>query len=128
MEIIVITGLKKHINEINKTIDDLSNKGYIFIENFAKHDDHPIDIINITKIHFEALCRNINNKYLMYTNSDHIINYLRVLKRQSKIEKYEVIHFGLNGKEIIECDVDGEFNKYPDNFLSMWTCLLGQLL
>ncbi len=125
IEIVVVTGIEDCRQKIAQTCVDLEHNGYIELENIAFANKHPHDVTHDV---FKQIEKLNDGKYFIDTNSDHIINALRALKKHKRIDVYKLIHYGPSLEaEHIECEDNGEFSCYPDYFLDEWPRMLAEL-
>ncbi|HMT03709.1 MAG TPA: DUF3696 domain-containing protein [Burkholderiales bacterium] len=71
------------------------------------------------------------NMICITTNSDHIINRLRVARKDKEIENlnFHFIPFDDNKSSvIIKTDRNGTLSEYPKNFLDEWSNQISQLI
>ena len=131
MEIIVVSGIRDCVSKVAEKCVELERDGYQEISNLAFGNVHPKDIVDDV---FDQVSR-LNGstcftagKYFIDTNSEHVINALRVLRKQKKIDSFKVIHYGnVDEQEIVICGDDGEFDHYPENFLDEWPNMMALL-
>lgn len=130
MEIVVVTGLRKNGEAIDKQIAELKAIGYQELSNPAAVDLHPADVVDDTNCLVRFAKRNLEcDKFCMKTNSDHVINAMRVMKFKKELDVFKVIHYGEKGiAEEVTCEDNGEMSCYPDGFIDEWPMLLSQLV
>lgn len=127
MEVAVVTGFAKHLIAMDACVLKLRTESkFIELEDPAKTVTHPFDITKKVMGDFTNVVK--DGKYVIRTNSDHVINALRVLRKQKKIDALKVFHFGSGSEpDIIWCGDNGEFDAYPDGFLDEWSHMMGLL-
>lgn len=132
MKVVVVTGLERNKDAMAKRCTELKLSGFKQLTNYAvvnRVDRHPHDIERAETNEILCLHKLLpNGKFFITTNSDHIINVLRVMRNKGEIDDLEVRHFGPDGTESkVEVGPDGEPDAYPDGFLDEWKNLMRQL-
>lgn len=133
MKVVVVTGLERNKDAMAKRCAELKRSGFKQLTNYAVVngvDRHPLDIERAETNEILCLHKLLpNGKFFITTNSEHVINVLRVMRNKGEIDNLEVRHFGPDGTESkVEVGPDGEPDAYPDGFLDEWQHLMCQIL
>ena len=129
MEVVVVTGLAKNGEAMEKRRCQLYVDGFRMLYNPAERDPHPRNITDSVRRDILFMRKFFPiGRFFYFTNSDHAINALRVLRFEGKIDVLKIKHFGPDGKEYdIDVDADGEPSSYPEGFLDEWPAMMARL-
>jgi len=107
-----------------KKIKNTSNDWCVYPETLYLHPKLQVEYVN------NLIIDNRKEDNTIITNSDHIINALRVARKNSKINDLVIYFYLFNSDERIEIksDKDGRFNIYPNDFMDEWSNQLSQLI
>ncbi len=121
-KIVLITGTDKNkIEELSSKLME-ENDYELLLHPYAT--EHPT--VQVEKMKELLL---IDKNYLIISNSDHVINIIRVMVKEKYISSTDVIIYHINDEiDKIEIDRKGELSEYPRNFLNVWSDLLLKLL
>lgn len=127
MNVMILTGFHdtKDVLCLLRQASKYKSKGYQYVK-FDRINTHPRKLFDNT-LNWCKMCGCSCEKQVFFTNSDHEINACRVALKKGYILSFVVWHCDGNKCFEINCDKDGEFDKYPDGFLDQWPIAMGNL-
>lgn len=127
MDVMILTGFHdtKDVLKLLRHASQYPEKGYQYVK-FERIDSHPRKLFN----GILDWCKSLGcygGKEVFWTNNDHEINACRVAMKRGYIRSFVVWHCDGDKCFEINCDKNGEFDKYPDGFLDQWPIAMGNL-